>query len=323
MEYAFQTIEALENDGDERKNLPKLPFSDIFRHWIISENIPREAAMRFIKTLQYEDAVYDVPTMPASWVTLTGLNSAKVNQIAPIQRKTDNNGLVVCEYIYFGLRTPISDRLEGILWAAYPDGDFPACPHLFIELWMDGVSVAKRGRLDQLWPVEASVVGVATRYTERHRIVPGYASVPFIVAHHLADSKPANAAILLRDAVDELLRLDPRDNDNAGNIAKAGFSVSLRMFAGDTPTQAMAKGVYGHTSQRPCFKCRVHGIIIQGMHRGIQILEVACKCLRVDQSFLAYTHHVIFQEVQSVSPHAHCAHMSQPHVEGTFTVALH
>jgi hypothetical protein len=111
---------------------------------------------------------------------------------------------------------------------------------------------------------------------------------------HLAEGKPENATVLLGDVVNELLKLDPREKENADNIKRAGFSVSLYQFAGDLPAQALAKSVKGHTSARPCLKCRVFGGRYKDNEKGpkgIQIIQIKDLVLREDHLFLQYDQH--------------------------------
>lgn len=274
----------------------KLKFSEVFMDWVISEDIPREVAMRFIRTLKQEHAEYDLPRMPLCWESLTKLTTAKLRRIAPIMEVVNSKGEVVtdAEYFYLGVRNQIRTRLWRLLAATFPDGSYPRRPHFFVELWTDGVPLNRSGNANELWPVSCSIIAVGENWTSTHRYVPPSESQPFTVAMYLAPTKPEDGEMILSDVVREILSLDPRDPGNARFIDEdAGFSVTLRSFAGDLPAIATVKSVYGHTSGRPCFKCRVKGHIITGVGEGIQIFEIMNFDLREDKHFLQYDEHVI------------------------------
>jgi hypothetical protein len=287
------------SDVDKSFKLP-VPFKQLFMDWVISEDIPRAKAMRFIRTLQTELELFgelecDIATMPREWKTMTKLNTTALNKMAPVKKVKDSNGSVVVEYINFGLRKQIAKRLAVVKTACYnyPAENLPRIPHLLIELWTDGVSLSNSGRLNALWPVDCRIIAIGEDYRSEHRYVPRKAALPFSVGNYLAEQKPDSGKVILADIVQEVEGLDPRMSKNEERIRQAGFSVSLRQFAGDLPALAMVKCVQGHTSGRPCFKCRVKGHKFADVKKGIQIFKIQDLAYRQDEHFLDYYEHAI------------------------------
>jgi hypothetical protein len=285
-----------ERDGKSLYKI-RVKWSQLFLDWVINEDIPRDAAMRFVKTmkreLRYMD--FDVQTMKNTWRGCTNLYPKKLAKLGPIKKVVEGT-TVKSEYMYLGLEKQIRSRKECVLYSSYkyPEEHHPRVPHFLIELWIDGVDLAKSGRMTNLWPVDCCIVAVGESHTAQHRHVPAYAAQPFSVAMHLSEGKPENATVLLGDVVKELLKLDPREEENAEYIRRAGFSVSLYQFAGDLLAQVLAKSVKGHTSARPCFKCRVFGRRYKENEKGpkgIQIIEIKELILREDRLFLKYDQH--------------------------------
>jgi hypothetical protein len=82
-------------DVDRSRKVPIL-FSRLFMDWVISEDVPREKAMRFVNTLQTELEMFgelecDFPTMPRVWKTMTKLSAETLKKEAPVKKVTDAN----------------------------------------------------------------------------------------------------------------------------------------------------------------------------------------------------------------------------------------
>jgi hypothetical protein len=277
----------------------RITFREIFRDWVIDEDIPRATAMRFIRTLKDElpylgNISEDIYDMPKTWPGLTKLYSAKLNQEAPVITVKDGNNKVVREYINLGFAKQISTRKIDVVDATYDGEDRklkPKCPHFYVEAWTDGVALKNTGNLNALWPVSCTIIAVGEHYEAPHRYVPQWAARPFDVAHYLGEIKPQKASDVIGDLVEELYSLDPRLPENAERINECGFSVTLLKFQGDLPAQAMVKCVRGHTSAEPCFKCRVVGKCVPNTSYGTMIFQIHNLLPRYDEFFLAYTNH--------------------------------
>lgn len=280
----------------------KIKFSEIFRDWVISEDIPRGKAMRLIKTLKKEHddglLIVDLGDMNVSWEGLTKLYSKNVRLEAPIKSKYKDGvpgqkRKIEQQSVNMKILEQIQLRRPGVIAATFSPRRLPhpRVPHFWIELWTDGVEIKKSGELKNLWPISCCFLAVGDSHESTKHHVPAYAAQPFTVYHHLAGTKPATAEILLREVVNDVLSLDPRDPSCSDNIAKWGFSITLYKFSGDSPAQAFVKCVYGHTSTFPCLKCRIQACHVH-QAGGMQLIQHTPSLPREDAKFEGYYKHV-------------------------------
>ncbi|HLP81498.1 MAG TPA: hypothetical protein VK141_05875, partial [Nitrosomonas sp.] len=78
-------IFGVSSDVDKSFKLP-VPFSHLFMDWVISEDIPRAKAVRFVKTLQAELEIFgeiecDFANMPQVWKTMMKLDTATLDKV--------------------------------------------------------------------------------------------------------------------------------------------------------------------------------------------------------------------------------------------------
>lgn len=235
--------------------------------------------------------------MPLTWSTLVGVTAKEKKAIADIQVVKNQKGAEAL-YMHLGVAKSIQVVLKGILSRTFEDGKFPSKPHLFLELWTDGVELHETGIQRHLWPVCFRVVSVGESMDGPRFLVPPHASRPLMATFFLGSSKPTHGNILIDDFVAEMIVLNPKlelkKKPERTNITAdawdADFTASLVRVLADTPARALLKGIFGHTSTFFCEKCDARFESIRG--EGVRVYPCQCGNPRRKEEFLTYANHV-------------------------------
>jgi hypothetical protein len=307
----FEDLREVDEDGTD---FEKPKFSAMFRDWVIRKNIPKSSAMEFIRDLKSErDLVFDLVEMNTTWEALAKFSKKEREAMSQVQSVPVVVPFKIGQYVHLGLATMLGTFLDRIVDRTFRGLPKPSSkPHIQLEMWTDGVDLARTGRMRHCWPIAVSVVAVGDNYEGNHVLVPPEMSKPIMVGFYLGSTgKPENGNVLLRQTVDELKVLDPRcrpardrpgvtPTTAAAHFAK--FTASLVRFVADTPARSLAKNVFGHTSSYFCEKCCVMGRKYKGI--GIASFQVQDLPLRKDSEFETYTTHL--REVSFCNSHRNC-----------------
>lgn len=198
----------------------RLKFSEMFVDFCVDNCIPRLAAERWIRDLKRENPVFDIDDMPLTWKTLaklppdvpdvgvdggcaelrhqefSGLMSGPPSidlYFPPNSDPSDKKIKPFARYVNFGLFKRVRRVVFRVLKATYPDvpeEELPACPHLLIELWIDGVSPFKSGTQNAMWPVCIGIHAISGSPDGPKVLVPARARKPITIGVFMGPRKP-------------------------------------------------------------------------------------------------------------------------------------
>lgn len=288
--------ESDDTDGTRKGCKRRAYFSEFFADFVVKNCIPRKTAMRFVKDLKRNRAIFDVDRMNITWSSLAKLDKRLKDKMKK-KIKPLSNQRGKSDYVHIGLARTIDVMLPGLLKRTFPNGNVPDKPHVQIEMWTDGIDLFHSGIKKQLWPVCVRPLAIGYSHDSVHVPVPPHASRPNLVTFYLGCSKPTEANVIIRDVVDELLVLDPRTTKDekpkptsvTEEAWKAKFTVSLRRGNADSPARCLIKNIYGHVSACFCEKCVVEYLPVEGQTR---IYPTYVGELRTKERFLEYPKHV-------------------------------
>lgn len=290
----------------------RLKFSEMWRDFVISNNIPRLVGQRFINQLKLEDPEWNIHEMPYSWVTLAKITPKEMKGVGTIETRLGRNSKKSEKFLDFGLYNMLVKHLDKFVNAAFPNGGKPTIPHVNLEFSTDGAPLCGSGRDNDLWPVCVTPlsVGPTSAYDDetQHRRIPTCNRKIITIGYHLGPGKPSHPEKLLRAMVNELKTLDPRprqgrtpeiDAENDGEQKRSVLTVSLQRGAADMPATSFAKGTYGVMSTFGCDKCEEPGRKFKGT--GMSIYATTNLKLREDCKFMDYDNHVKKDAVDPVT----------------------
>ncbi|XP_066584896.1 uncharacterized protein [Prorops nasuta] len=139
------------------------------------------------------------------------------------------------EYIHFDLEAKISAYLKTVTLAN--------CPNVLeIDISTDGCNLDRNGII-HLWPIQIRVANINN-------------SKPIIVGVYKGNKKPQDSVRFFQYIICDIIRI----NTNEGiNFNGNKMPIRLRAFIADAPARAFILNHRGHTSHKPCSKCKVVG----------------------------------------------------------------
>lgn len=174
-----------------------------------------------------------------------------------------------------------------VLFSIFFKGPDDPPPHYDIAVNIDGAKFGLKAVMTSLWPIQIHVWGIAPAGFDETKLQKLEGGNPtHIVGVHHASHKPENYRTFLRKFTDELIYLDPNNND----AETENRSVTVRMVVCicDTIARNSVKDIYSHASKFPCEKCFSVGLKIGKNHTSSW---VGNNALRTDENFLTSKYH--------------------------------
>ncbi|XP_076766660.1 uncharacterized protein LOC143433258 [Xylocopa sonorina] len=168
------------------------------------------------------------------------------------------------EYIHFSLQAEIQKLLQC--------KSIDDVIELKLDIHTDGCTLDKSNSI-HLWPIQCRVSNIPN-------------SKPIIVGIYRVGSQKPYSPITFFDKI----MCDIKEIILNGGVSYQGkiFPLSVRCFIADAPARAFILNHRGHTSYRPCSKCKISGIrqkgryVFTGVHHSLRNDEMYVRCLDED-----------------------------------------
>lgn len=168
------------------------------------------------------------------------------------------------EYIHFSLEAEIVKTLSRLPSASVPH-------ELEIDFNTDGYSLDKVGS-NHIWPIQCRLANV--KYTR-----------PIVIGIYSGVAKPHNPNLFFEKFITDVNSIISNGGiDFGGNK----IAIRLRCFIADAPARAFILNHRGHTSGKPCSKCKVSGLRYEdrytfgGINHPIRTNEEYINCIDED-----------------------------------------
>ncbi|XP_076299345.1 uncharacterized protein LOC143218187 [Lasioglossum baleicum] len=234
-------------DDTAQRSVSDLSFRDRLAYLFLQNNITHKQGNNILGLLRMHSCFHDLP-MDTRTLLRTPRKSVITYKVLP------------GEYIHFDVKSKIVNYLRK------SQETIPT--HLQIDFNVDGCTLDKQKTVN-FWPIQIRIANIPN-------------SRPIIVGLYRGPHKPIDNIEYLSRFVSDINSI----MSNGGIVFKGRkIRVTLRCFIADAPARAFILNHSGHTSRRPCSKCKVSGTRVQGR----QVFLGTKHDLRTDAEYAAGT----------------------------------
>jgi hypothetical protein len=149
-----------------------------------------------------------------------------------------------------------------------------------VKINVDGVQWFKSSKVKGT-PILGKIIAIRTLSGKTRVKIPYNLAKPFVIGIHEQIEEKPPAEVLMKDTLDELVRLQPLSLEKGQARESASYAVEVACFSCDGPMRCELKGIkyMGYWS---CERCRTKGVYLN--KQGVEIAKQPKKLTRKQQA---------------------------------------